>query len=332
MSDPIPLISKSHALVLACAAAAALVGFGAPVNADTVTLTANDVAGQSSFGSGLHWSDGLAPHAGDDYVVSSSRLLRTPESTATLTFGGDSLTLETGGFLGWKGTANRTVTINNLTLDNGTFANSSNFTNLTATLAGNITLGAGGGNLQSFATGNNIVVSAPISGAGNLTILHTFTTASVALSGVNTYTGNTLLGDATVGNAALTLADDAGLKFVIGASGTNNMIVVGTAAGTKTLTLNGDFTFDLTSAGTTIGDTWQIVDNLNLTETYNSTFSVVGFTETANVWNKTVNDITYSFAESTGALSVTAVPEPASLGLALLGVGAAVLLRRRRLA
>jgi hypothetical protein len=334
---------KSHARVLVCAAAAAFAGFDGQANAqttgETITLAASDAAGTTSFATNLNWSpesDAVkrAPHAGNAYIVAADRLLRTASAnnTGNLMFGGDSLTLGTGierGQLAYKIENSRTVTINNLTLNNAVLVNSENGGNKTATFAGtNWTLQDGDAVLWNVGPNLKITVSAPISGTGDLTANGGLST----LSGINTYTGNTIVGEAApfiaAANTALTLADDAGLKFVIGGSGTNNKIVAGTATGiTRTLTLSGDFTFDLTSAGTTLGDTWQIVDNLNLNETYSPTFSVVGFTETApDVWDNTANGVTYSFAESTGALSV--VPEPASLGL--LGMGAAALLLRRR--
>jgi hypothetical protein len=321
-------------LVLACAAVAAFAGFGGQANAATVTHTASDASGTQSFSSALNWSDGLAPHAGADYVSLNLIRTQTGNPSGNLTFGGDSLTLGDGtnvGQVSYKLDNNRTLIINNLTLNSAILVSASNTSNITATFAGNgFTLQNGGALLWGASTGAKINVTAPISGTGALTT----NWGSSTLSGINTYTGNTIIGQSgfgvpTVQNTALTLADNAGLKFVIGASGTNNKIVAGTDTGiTRTLTLDGDFTFDLTNAGTTLGDTWQIVDNANLTETYSSTFSVVGFTETADVWENTVNGTTYSFAESTGVLSVTGIPEPASLGL--LGVGAAALLLRRR--
>ncbi len=122
----------------------------------------------------------------------------------------------------------------------------------------------------------------------------TKTTASiVTLSGVNTYTGNT-----TINTGTLILADNAGLKFVIGANGVNNKV---TGAGTATL--NGDFTLDLTGAATANGNTWTLVDAT--TKTFSPTFTVNGFTEAADVWTKTDGSTTWTFTEATGILSVS---------------------------
>src|SRR5262245_32397369 len=72
-----------------------------PLNAATVTLSATDVAGDSSFATGLHWSDATPPSAANDYVVDTARSLRNvADSTGTVTFAGNSLTLGSGATAG----------------------------------------------------------------------------------------------------------------------------------------------------------------------------------------------------------------------------------------
>ena len=64
-------------------------------------------------------------------------------------------------------------------------------------------------------------------------------TNTLTLAGVNTYTGNTLVSGGT-----LALADNAQLKFVLGAaSGSNNKLT-----GTGTVVINGDFNIDTTDS------------------------------------------------------------------------------------
>lgn len=156
---------------------------------------------------------------------------------------------------------------------------------------------------------------------GKVSLVQTDANSATTLSGINLYSGSTSINSAT---ATLHLADNAGLRFVVGASGVSNQI-----NGNGTLILDGDFTLDLTSAGTTLGNSWTLVNNSTLNETYSSTFSVVGFTETADVWRMTTGGGTiYEFQESTGLLQV--VPEPGSIGLATLGAAGWMLRRRRR--
>lgn len=141
---------------------------------------------------------------------------------------------------------------------------------------------------------------------------------TLALSGANTYSGNTV-----VNAGALTLADTGSLTFYIGANGVNNSVT-----GSGTVTFSGSFNFDLTNAVAAGGNSWLIVDTGTLSESFTGSFTITGFTENSNIWT---NGAGYSFNEATGILSYSAVPEPSTF--AVLG-GAAVLLlaaaRRRR--
>jgi autotransporter-associated beta strand protein len=116
--------------------------------------------------------------------------------------------------------------------------------------------------------------------------------------GQNTYTGNT-----TVTAGTLTFGDTSELRFRIGASGVNNAIL-----GTGTINLNGMLVFDLSGAGTTVGDSWSIVDVGSLNESYGGSFSVSStegaFSETDGVWSISENGQTYEFSQATGVLTV----------------------------
>lgn len=200
-----------------------------------------------------------------------------------------------------------------------------------------LTLGIGGllrtqggsttisGTNASIATDNNIeyvfnaassvdslTVNVAITGNGT----NHFTKAGdglLTLGGVNTFIGNTYVTGGT-----LTLADDAQLKFVIGASGVNNMIT-----GEGILNLDGDFLFDLSAAGTGPTDSWTIVDLGSLASvSFGSTFNVIGFTENAGVWTSGI----YRFDEATGLLTI---PEPGALGLAIFALGGIVVWTRK---
>jgi fibronectin-binding autotransporter adhesin len=137
-------------------------------------------------------------------------------------------------------------------------------------------------------------------GTGNLSLVKKGT-ATVTLTGVNSYTGNTSIEAGT-----LALADNARLKFAIGAtSGVNNSLT-GTSA-----TLAGDFDIDtsLADASALTSGTWTLENVASLTGAYASTFQVVSgatvWTATGDQWTTTVGAKTYTFDETTGILTLT---------------------------
>ena len=119
------------------------------------------------------------------------------------------------------------------------------------------------------------------------------------LGGVNTYTGST-----TVSTGTLILANTGSLRFNIGATGVNNAL-----NGAGSVTLNGGLLFNLASAGTTTGNSWNIVNVGTLNEGYGGTFAVSStlgpFSNSSGTWTRVENDVTYTFVQSTGVLSVT---------------------------
>ena len=113
------------------------------------------------------------------------------------------------------------------------------------------------------------------------------------LSASNTYSGDTTVSDGTV-----RLTRNGVLRFVIGGSGTNNAML-----GAGTAVLEGQFSFDLTSASTNTNAAWTIVAN-TLTNSYGTNFLVTGFNGAGGLWTNTANGVSYVFAQSTGVLSV----------------------------
>lgn len=172
----------------------------------------------SSFNTGENWADDNEPTSGNDYFTGEFGL-RTPTTSSNYTFEGDSLTID-GGQLIYKVNGDRTITVENLTFSDGSFGQGggSGGTGLIATLDGNITLAAG--KFGNFNTGvaRTINITAPISGSGEF---RTQNTGTLNLQGINSYTGNTVISDAST---TFNLIDNAGMLFSIGASGVNNSV------------------------------------------------------------------------------------------------------------
>jgi fibronectin-binding autotransporter adhesin len=186
---------------------------------------------------------------------------------------------------------------------------------VTTITEGTLQVGAGSsqGSLGSGAVTNNSVLSFKRSDAltvanaiGGTGILSQDGSGVLTLSGVNTYTGNTVINSGT-----LHLADNAQLKFVIGANGVSNQIT-----GSGTLELLGDFDLDLSGADVTSGNSWTLVAP-SVTKAYLSAFTVVGFTEaTPGVHTLVSGANTWTFTESTGILTVKSASDDYSTWLA----------------
>lgn len=178
------------------------------------------------------------------------------------------------------------------------------------------------GNLRvsSSKTGTaDVRLTGAISGVGGLSPIGT---GKVQLGDGTTNITNTYAGNTTVsGTGAFELSNNAQLTFAIGNNGVSNKL---SRTASQAVALNGDFVFDLTAAASE--GTWKVVDLSSYTGVFGSTFTVVGFTEVANVWTLIDGPKTYTFSELTGEL--TAVPEPASF--AAMGLLAMGTVRRRK--
>ena len=196
-------------------------------------------------------------------------------------------------YLGWTGfVLDTTVKLNGST-DNGEGLGVLRASN--GTLNGALILGTN----TTIGADSTLIINAVISDGGNGFGFTQVASGTVTLTAVNTYTGNTTIN----GGNTLSLADNAQLKFVLGAtSGVTNRI-----SGAGAADLNGDFLIDTTAANALTSGTWTLENVPSLTGIYGSTFTVVGYT--ANVdndtWTKTASGKTWTFVESTGVLTLT---------------------------
>ena len=186
----------------------------------TIVMDASDAINTSSFNSGLNWTGGAAPAAGNAYQTSTN-LLRTPLNATAATFAGTSLEVQTGGSLRDKTAA--TITIASLILDNGstnelTEPNGINTAAAAGTLAGGITLNgistmhAG---LSTDVAGETFTITSTIGGTGGFTTAGS--TGTIILTGNNNYTGAT-----TVSTGSLILS---GNNSAVTGPVTNNAIL-----------------------------------------------------------------------------------------------------------
>lgn len=125
----------------------------------------------------------------------------------------------------------------------------------------------------------------------------------LTLTGANSYTGNTVIDAGT-----LELADNAQLRFAIGATSG----VCNTLSGAGNASLAGDFVIDTTAAAALTSGTWQLENVPSLSGAYEPTFSVINPDGSAwtdagsDKWTMKVGANTWTFDENTGTLIVAA--------------------------
>ena len=297
---------------LVCAlVGASVVAAVRPLRAADIVMIGNDAFGTSSFNTGTQWNDGQAPAAGNNYSTAGF-LLRTPTGSANYTFAGDLLVVTGDGLatgpnnqaLLWKGSGTTSVlTVNDLLIDGGQLRHAQGDSDQ-FNIAGNIRVGSLGAN---FTTQGPMYVASAISGTETLRIVDNGSggaTRTIYLtSGANTFTGNIEMTAPTAARARMTLAENANLNFVIGASGTNNAVV-----GTGIVGYDGIFNFDLSGAGTGFRDSWAVA--AATTQSFGATFTVAGFDDLGDGrWRTTAGAATYEFSESTGRLTVVPVSQ-----------------------
>ena len=296
-NQPVTFFARSL-LLAAGVISVLLAALADAAHAATITLSAPDAVGTSSFNTGLNWSNHAAPVSSNDYMVSISQL-RSPPDGNSYTFGGRSLTINTNGSFFYKGTGSTgTITVANLILNSGTMIHNQSSSDV-FWLYGNLNVAAGS---WIYAKQGPIAIVAPIGGNGKITNPGADASGNVLylFNGANTYTGS------IVNNGNFYLVSGANLNFVIGASGVNNSV-----SGTGSTTIDGRFVLNLSGASTNLGDSWTIASASG--QSFTSDFSVDGFTRQgggtgSGLWDVQTNGVFYEFSTASGVLSVVAQP------------------------
>jgi len=169
-----------------------------PAQAAVITQQATNAFGQD-WSTGNTWISGThTPSAGNDYVTPTTMNLRTPGGNdLNYTFGGDSLTIESGGMLQTKmNTSGATVAIGHLILNGGTLRNGGpgGANNALHIVSGGLQITGTGSTITPGGGGfvRNLQVDSLLWGAGPLTIgdsTATLTNSVIFTNAANTYSG-----------------------------------------------------------------------------------------------------------------------------------------------
>lgn len=176
---------------------------------------------------------------------------------------------------------------------------------LVASGAGSLTIGNGtlknsGTELIISNSTTTTINSVIVDGSGASALIKTGG-GVLQLNGINIYSADTI-----VNGGALTLANNAGLKFVVTNSTSNKV------TGTGVATFSGDFTIDTTAVSNPTGS-WTLVDVASKTfDSDPSHFTVVGFTPNVDgvTWMKVAGPLLWTFSETSGVLTLGSSKTP----------------------
>ncbi len=313
----------SHILRSATLTAAMVaIAISTTTHAATITNTATS-NGSGSWETSSKWdwaSAGVTAgsFAGNDFVIESTF---KDDSKTTDTFDGASLTVRATLAFQFPNSSNisRTYTVDNLYLDGGDINNFGGSGN-TAKIAGNITVTA-----DSRIGSNNIVESRHIQidsrvsdDGGNYDVLF----AGARTGAVTKYTnaGNTFNGVwmVTGGQLVFTNAGSVGGANINATGSLASVEIAGDWMAGSILSVSSSATIKVASYDWTVSG--LALDGNTVSA---GTYDISQLNALASSFSSSV-----AFTGSTGTITVSAIPEPASL--ALLGIVGLMLLRRRR--
>lgn len=272
-------------------------------------------------------------------VGSGVTLVATGNATSVLSDGsgtGAAGTIDAGSTFKFAGTGTGGLTsirtIGGLTVASGTLR----FVTTAITAAGNVTVGdsATAAALDLNGLGLTLSGASNLTGTGTVTGTGTAAFASGATGGVNA--GNNGVGLLTFGSGvSLNLTNAGSSSFDIASAGTRGVAY-------DALTLNGNLTyggallFNITSV---LGDGTNL-DLFNLSSAPSGNFTSVSVAgsyvgaltyDGIGAWTGTIGGQSLTFTNSTGDLTISAIPEPSAYALSLGGlVLSLACLRRRR--
>lgn len=281
--------------------------------------------------SGATWSDSNPAGPTNDYSIETGHTVTTPNS-ATATFTGNSLNVQSGGTLelyrdiGGNSSQGISASIPNLTIAGGTLRSRVGFATGVATLSSSLIFD-GGGNIEvgtTFGTfSHTFNLNGSITGNGDVSVFRTNQGSGRALvfgGDLSTFSGNW---DFTGGTSSSDILN-VNLETATNGWGSGNIEIneyVSFILNTGDINQNGSITMAASNATFNLGS--------------NST-TVNGFAIGAN----TVADGTYNASDlgalgfggnftGSGSLTITSIPEPSTSGL-LIACSAALIIRRRR--
>jgi autotransporter-associated beta strand protein len=189
-----------------------------------VTLNASDGFGTSSYNSSLNWNNAAAPSLANDYFTSNKELRSPSGASGTTTFGGYSLSLDSGGTLTTKGANNNILAIERLFFNGGRIRVGDD--NNLVTISGSGAQVIAASTLDADKASRTLVLASPLTGSARLTIASGTSSGGVVR----------LSGDNTSFNGPWTI--NSGATLMVGNGGSTGGLGSGSITNNGTLTFN----------------------------------------------------------------------------------------------